>query len=71
MSQSPNADASRAALDLTRYGWDQEFEAAFAEHRRAGLTPARIVRVDGGLCDAVTEHGPRILTQCAGTPQTE
>ena len=53
MSQSRNTNA-----DLARYGWDEAFETAFAEHRRAGLTPARIVRVDGGLCDAVTEHGP-------------
>ena len=55
MSQSPNA------FDLTRYGWDEEFETMFATmfagNRRAGLTPARIVRVDGERCDAVTEHG--------------
>jgi len=58
MSQSANAESSRAALDLTRYGWDEEFETVFADHRRAGLTPARIVRVDGARCDAVTERGP-------------
>ncbi|GGP90841.1 ribosome small subunit-dependent GTPase A [Streptosporangium pseudovulgare] len=43
---------------LSRYGWTGALDHAFAEHREAGLVPARIVRVDRGLCDAVTESGP-------------
>ncbi|MEV4223449.1 ribosome small subunit-dependent GTPase A [Nonomuraea sp. NPDC049725] len=43
---------------LTRYGWTDALDEDFAPHRAAGLVPARIVRVDRGRCDAVTETGP-------------
>ncbi|MGI5290931.1 ribosome small subunit-dependent GTPase A [Nonomuraea polychroma] len=43
---------------LSRYGWTEPLDHAFAEHREAGLVPARIARVDRGLCDAITESGP-------------
>ncbi|SEH03960.1 ribosome biogenesis GTPase [Nonomuraea solani] len=43
---------------LSRYGWTETLDHAFTEHRESGLVPARIVRVDRGLCDAVTEAGP-------------
>ncbi|SEG84763.1 ribosome biogenesis GTPase [Thermomonospora echinospora] len=43
---------------LSRYGWTAALDHAFTEHHKAGLMPARIVRVNRGLCDAVTESGP-------------
>ncbi|GAA2213524.1 ribosome small subunit-dependent GTPase A [Nonomuraea monospora] len=43
---------------LSRYGWTESLDHAFAEHRDAGLVPARIARVDRGLCDAITGTGP-------------
>lgn len=39
------------------YGWDEACEHAFAPHRAAGLSPARIVRAERGLCEAVTDAG--------------
>ncbi|AUY52271.1 ribosome small subunit-dependent GTPase A [Streptomyces sp. CB01881] len=38
---------------LVGYGWTAEFAEYFAPLAEAGLTPARIVRVDRGQCDAV------------------
>jgi ribosome biogenesis GTPase len=58
MPQPARPNSSGAPLDLARYGWGEDLRTAFAEHRRAGLTPARVVRVDGGLCDTITAHGP-------------
>jgi ribosome biogenesis GTPase len=43
---------------LSRYGWTESLDHAFAEHREAGLEPARIARVDRGLCEAITGSGP-------------
>lgn len=43
---------------LSRLGWDDHFNAAFAEHAAAGRIPARVVRVDRGLCEVLTESGP-------------
>jgi ribosome biogenesis GTPase len=42
---------------LADYGWDEACEHAFAPHRAAGLTPARIVRAERGSCEAVTDAG--------------
>ncbi|WP_079041036.1 ribosome small subunit-dependent GTPase A [Streptomyces sp. Root264] len=42
---------------LTPYGWDEDWAAAFAPHAAQGLLPGRVVRVDRGLCDVVTETG--------------
>ncbi|MEV4111399.1 ribosome small subunit-dependent GTPase A [Nonomuraea sp. NPDC049695] len=44
--------------NLSQYGWTPALDDVFADHRRAGLTPARIMRVHRGSCDAITEHGP-------------
>ncbi|GAB3960580.1 hypothetical protein GCM10029978_010250 [Actinoallomurus acanthiterrae] len=44
--------------DLSAYGWDEERERSFASYRAKGLVPARIVGVDRGRCDVVTENGP-------------
>ncbi|MGW2547775.1 ribosome small subunit-dependent GTPase A [Kitasatospora sp. NPDC001574] len=38
---------------LAGYGWTAELDDLFAPLAEAGLTPARIVRVDRGQCDAV------------------
>ncbi|SFK93900.1 ribosome small subunit-dependent GTPase A [Streptomyces pini] len=46
------------AHPLARYGWDGHTAEAFAPYGRRGLTPARVVRVDRGRCDAVTADGP-------------
>lgn len=54
----PNLFTDPSDVGLTRYGWTETLDNAFAEHREAGLVPARIARVDRGLCDAVTESGP-------------
>lgn len=43
---------------LSRYGWTESLDHAFAGHRASGLEPARIARVDRGLCDAITGSGP-------------
>ncbi|MET2717719.1 ribosome small subunit-dependent GTPase A [Streptomyces harbinensis] len=50
--------ASSSAYDLSRFGWTTDLEEQFAAHRTAGLTPARIVRVDRGRCEVVTADGP-------------
>ncbi|TXS42507.1 ribosome small subunit-dependent GTPase A [Streptomyces sp. or43] len=52
-SSSGSAGSTPAA-----YGWDEAFDRDFAAHRAAGLVPARIVRVDRGQCDVITESGP-------------
>ncbi|WP_440066631.1 ribosome small subunit-dependent GTPase A [Streptosporangium sp. OZ121] len=54
----PNLFTDPFDVGLTRYGWTETLDNAFAEYRGAGLVPARIARVDRGLCDAVTESGP-------------
>ena len=43
---------------LTHLGWDDHFADLFIEHAAAGLVPARVVRVDRGLCDVLAESGP-------------
>jgi ribosome biogenesis GTPase len=42
---------------LHRLGWDDGWEAAFAEHRAAGLRPARIAIQHRGAYDLATEEG--------------
>ncbi|MFJ3792469.1 ribosome small subunit-dependent GTPase A [Kitasatospora sp. NPDC090091] len=55
---SPVSTSSFSLLDtpgspLAAYGWTDELAEQFAPLAEAGLTPARIVRVDRGQCDAV------------------
>ncbi|MGP4104267.1 ribosome small subunit-dependent GTPase A [Nonomuraea sp. KM90] len=54
----PNLFTDPSDAGLSRYGWTTSLDHAFAAHREAGLVPARIARVDRGLCDAVTGSGP-------------
>lgn len=42
---------------LAPYGWDVRVADAFAPYEDEGLEPARIVRVDRGMCDAATARG--------------
>ncbi|MEU3948723.1 ribosome small subunit-dependent GTPase A [Streptomyces sp. NPDC029526] len=42
---------------LTPYGWDDAWAGTFAPHATAGLLPGRVVRVDRGQCDVVTDDG--------------
>ena len=49
--------SSSASHPLAPYGWDEDWAAEFAPHAERGLLPGRVVRVDRGLCDVVTESG--------------
>jgi ribosome biogenesis GTPase / thiamine phosphate phosphatase len=49
---------SHPSPGLSAFGWDEALERDFAEHREAGLVPARITGVDRGQCDVVTDGGP-------------
>ncbi|MGK5532186.1 ribosome small subunit-dependent GTPase A [Streptomyces sp. URMC 129] len=76
-STSPHASASSSPssfpappLSLSSYGWDDALDGAFAGHRAAGLVPGRIVRVDRGLCDAVTGDGPLRAATAGHAPCT-
>ncbi len=42
---------------LAAYGWDETWAAEFAPYAAAGLLPGRVVRVDRGQCDVMTEDG--------------
>jgi ribosome biogenesis GTPase / thiamine phosphate phosphatase len=42
---------------LHRFGWDDGWEAAFADDRAAGLTPARVAIQHRGAYDLVVEEG--------------
>ena len=42
---------------LHRLGWDDGWEAAFAEHRAEGLIPARVAIQHRGAYDLLTEEG--------------
>ncbi|MFI7422396.1 ribosome small subunit-dependent GTPase A [Nonomuraea sp. NPDC049684] len=53
---------------LSRYGWTGALDRTFTEHYEAGLVPARISRVDRGLCTAVTAEGPVRATFAAPHP---
>ncbi|MEV7419845.1 ribosome small subunit-dependent GTPase A [Streptomyces sp. NPDC089919] len=43
---------------LRALGWDDAWAAAFEPYADQGLVPGRVVRVDRGQCDLVTEAGP-------------
>lgn len=50
---------SLPGASLSAYGWDERLERDFEPYRAAGLIPARIVAVDRGRCDVVTDTGPQ------------
>ncbi|MHC0430596.1 ribosome small subunit-dependent GTPase A [Streptomyces sp. O3] len=49
--------SSSPSSSLARYGWDPDWEAAFAPYAAQGLVPGRVVRVDRGQCDVRTSDG--------------
>ncbi|GGV06166.1 ribosome small subunit-dependent GTPase A [Streptomyces spectabilis] len=57
-SSSSSAPSAVGAHALAAYGWDEDWEAAFAPYAERGLLPGRVIRVDRGSCDlVVTEEG--------------
>lgn len=56
-SQQSSSQQSSTAHALSRYGWDDDWAAAFAPYADQGLLPGRVVRVDRGQCDIVTAGG--------------
>lgn len=52
---SSTPDFPRSAL--AAYGWDAQWAEAFAPYAAQGLLPGRVVRVDRGQCDVVTDGG--------------
>ncbi|MCK1822229.1 ribosome small subunit-dependent GTPase A [Streptomyces sp. XM83C] len=49
--------SSASSRPLTRYGWDASWESEFAPYQQQGLLPGRVIRVDRGQCDVVTDGG--------------
>lgn len=45
-------------VDLSSLGWDDGFKAAYSPFDRPDQRPARVTRVDRGVCSALTAHGP-------------
>ncbi|GAA2583260.1 ribosome small subunit-dependent GTPase A [Dactylosporangium fulvum] len=45
-------------IDLSALGWDDAFAAAYAQHDLPGQRPARVSRVDRGICTALAADGP-------------
>ncbi|WP_418959742.1 ribosome small subunit-dependent GTPase A [Streptomyces tritici] len=56
-SASSSSSSSASGSLLAPYGWDEDWQAAFAPYAAEGLVPGRVVRVDRGQCDIVTEDG--------------
>jgi len=47
------------SIDLSALGWDDAFAAVYAAgHDRPGQRPARVSRVDRGVCTAIAADGP-------------
>ncbi len=44
-------------FDLASLGWDATFAAGYARHDRADIQPARVARVDRGVCTVLTTMG--------------
>ncbi|MGH3750126.1 MAG: ribosome small subunit-dependent GTPase A, partial [Micromonosporaceae bacterium] len=44
-------------FDLVSLGWDEEFALAYAPHDCRGQQPARVSRVDRGVCTVLTRSG--------------
>jgi ribosome biogenesis GTPase len=53
-------------FNLSSLGWDQDFQSAYAGHARADQHPARVARVDRGVCTAIGVHGPHRVTVGGG-----
>lgn len=60
-SASPSSSSSTSSASLPHalapYGWDEAWAGEFAPYADQGLLPGRVVRVDRGQCDVMTEYG--------------
>ncbi|MFF7155047.1 ribosome small subunit-dependent GTPase A [Streptomyces sp. NPDC008139] len=56
-SFSSLSSSSSSSSSLVPYGWDSLLDDAFSAYAADGLVPARIVRVDRGMCDVVVPDG--------------
>lgn len=57
MSSAISANPPSSSHPLVPYGWDANWQAVFTPYAEQGLLPGRVVRVDRGLCDVVTQTG--------------
>ncbi|KJY24308.1 ribosome small subunit-dependent GTPase A [Streptomyces katrae] len=57
MTSSSASSLSARPHALAAYGWDEYWAAEFAPYAAEGLLPGRVVRVDRGQCDVMTEDG--------------
>src|SRR6266516_7205070 len=62
-------------LDLPALGWDERFAAGYAPYDRPEHRPARVARVDRGVCALLAADGPAraglggaLLAQAARDP---
>src|ERR1041384_3407117 len=62
-------------VDLASLGWDAGFKAAYSPFHRPDQRPARVTRVDRGVCSALPAPGPvrasrggSVLDRAAGDP---
>jgi ribosome biogenesis GTPase / thiamine phosphate phosphatase len=46
-------------VNLSSLGWDDDFAAAYRRFDRPDQRPARVTRVDRGVCTALTARGPQ------------
>jgi ribosome biogenesis GTPase len=53
-------------FDLTALGWDDDVAAAFRPYARADQRPARVTRVDRGVCAALSAAGPERASVAGG-----
>jgi ribosome biogenesis GTPase len=53
-------------FDLSTLGWDTGFRTAYARYARPDHRPARVVRVDRGVCTAICADGPHRVTVGGG-----
>ncbi|GGR69257.1 putative ribosome biogenesis GTPase RsgA [Streptomyces humidus] len=51
------SSSSVSSHPLAAYGWDEGWETEFLPYSVQSLLPGRVVRVDRGMCDVVTEAG--------------
>ncbi|MFD0358775.1 ribosome small subunit-dependent GTPase A [Streptomyces sp. NPDC127110] len=56
-SSSSFSSSSQSLTSLAAFGWDEAWAAEFAPYAAQGLVPGRVVRVDRGQCDVMTEDG--------------
>ncbi|MCB5182581.1 ribosome small subunit-dependent GTPase A [Streptomyces antimicrobicus] len=56
-SSAPSASSAAVPDALAGLGWDDAWAAEFAPYAEQGLVAGRVVRVDRGQCDVLTEEG--------------